>query len=48
LVLKTVAQKFKNFKTKDLIEYSHKEKAWLENYEEKQLIDYKYAFDIEL
>jgi len=30
------------------MDYSHKEKAWLDNYEDKNLISYQYAFDMEL
>jgi len=46
-VLQQVEEKFKNFSTKELINYSHKEKAWLDNCEEKKLISYQYAFDID-
>lgn len=45
--LKTVADKFKNIKnTKEIINISHEEKAWLDNYKAKRLIDYKYSFDL--
>lgn len=45
-VLNAVADRFKDTSTKDIIEISHKEKAWLENNAEKQLIDYNYSFDL--
>lgn len=44
--LKDVVTNFKNKNTKDLIEISHKEKAWKDNEKEKKLISYKYAFDL--
>jgi len=47
-VIHQVEQKFKTFSTKEIIDYSHKEKAWLDNYEDKNLISYKYAFEIEI
>ncbi len=45
-VLQSVVNKFKSFNTKQLIDYSHKEKAWLENHEERSLISYDYAFSL--
>ena len=39
---------FKDTKTPDLIEKSHREKAWLENEKKNGLIEYDYAFDLEL
>ena len=45
--LKKVKDKFKNFTSKEIVDYSHKEKAFLEtNYYNK--ISYDYAFDINL
>ncbi|MCA6434964.1 MAG: DUF4065 domain-containing protein [Bacteroidetes bacterium] len=44
--MKEVVVNFKNKSTKDLIEISHKEKAWLENEKKKELISYRYAFDL--
>jgi len=45
--LKTVAGKFKNIKnTKEIIDISHKEKAWLDNEKKRNLIDYKYSFEL--
>ena len=45
--LKKVKDKFKNFTSKEIVDYSHKEKAFLEtNYYNK--ISYEYAFDINL
>lgn len=45
-ILDLVCSNFSNMNTSDVIEFSHKEKAWLENEAERRLIDYKYAFDI--
>lgn len=44
--LREVANKFKGIKTANVIDISHKEKAWLENEKERKLISYKYAFDL--
>lgn len=44
--LKDVVAKFKGIKTADVIDISHKEKAWLENEKKKELISYKYAFEL--
>lgn len=45
-ILESVAERFKNTSTHEIIEISHKEKAWIDNYEEKKLIDYKYSFEL--
>ena len=50
-VLNIVADTFKkvatkNVTTKEIINISHKERAWLENEEERKIISYKYAFDL--
>ena len=45
-VLKMVAERFKKTSTNDIIDTSHKEKAWIENKESKKLIDYAYSFDL--
>jgi uncharacterized phage-associated protein len=46
-ILNQVAEKFKNISTADMIEYSHKEKAWVENEKERRLISYKdYGFEL--
>ncbi|MFA6702556.1 MAG: type II toxin-antitoxin system antitoxin SocA domain-containing protein [Dysgonamonadaceae bacterium] len=45
-ILELVAERFKNTTTTEIIEISHKEKAWIENYEEKKLIDYNYSFEL--
>ncbi len=46
--LQMVAEKFKTISAKEIKELSHKEKAWKENFERgKQLISYKYGFDLE-
>jgi DNA-binding transcriptional regulator YiaG len=41
-----VVAKFKGIKTKDLIEISHKEKAWKDNQKDKKIISYRYAFEL--
>ncbi len=45
-LLTEVAERFKNTSTDEIIEISHKEKAWIENNEDKKLIDYKYSFEM--
>ena len=45
-VLNTVVNKFKGKKTNDIIEISHKEKAWQENEKDRKIISYKYAFEL--
>lgn len=45
-VLENVARTFKNVSTKEIIELSHQEKAWQENLNKKDFIDYKYSFDL--
>jgi len=45
-VLNEIANRFKDTSTNDIIEISHKEKAWLENKDDKKLINYFYAFDL--
>jgi len=45
-VLQNVVERFKNTSTNQIIEISHKEKAWLDNIADKKLIDYKYSFDL--
>ena len=44
--LENIAERFKNTTTNEIIEISHKEKAWKENKDEKKIIDYKYSFDL--
>jgi uncharacterized phage-associated protein/DNA-binding transcriptional regulator YiaG len=44
--LVAVAERFKSVSTDDIIEISHKEKAWLDNKDKLELIDYLYAFDL--
>jgi uncharacterized phage-associated protein len=41
-----VVERFRNTSTSDIIEISHQEKAWIENKEDKNVIDYFYAFDL--
>jgi transcriptional regulator with XRE-family HTH domain/uncharacterized phage-associated protein len=45
-VLELVVDRFKDTTTKEIIEISHKEKAWIDNNEESKLIDYRYSFDL--
>lgn len=45
-VLTEVLEKFKDKNTSEIVELSHKEKAWIENEKGKKIISYKYAFDL--
>ena len=46
-VLNLVTERFKNTSTSEIIEISHQESAWKENFENgKKLIDYNYSFDL--
>ncbi len=45
-ILENLADRFKNTSTSEMIEISHMEKGWLENKDERKLIDYKYSFDL--
>lgn len=45
-ILESVAERFKNTSTNEIIDISHKEKAWIENNSERKLIDYSYSFDL--
>lgn len=46
-VLNQVAEKFKTTSTTKMIEISHQETAWKDNFENgKKLIDYQYSFDL--
>ena len=48
-VLGEVVTVFKDTSTSDIIEISHKEKAWIENEKERKIISYKnYAFDLSI
>jgi hypothetical protein len=44
--LEEVAARFKNTSTSEIIEISHREKAWIENEKGRQIIDYNYSFDL--
>ena len=46
-VLNQIAQRFQNMSTNEIIEYSHKETAWKENAEKKQLINYQFGFELQ-
>lgn len=45
-ILDLVCSNFSKMNTSEVIEFSHREKAWLDNEGERRLIDYNYAFDI--
>jgi transcriptional regulator with XRE-family HTH domain/uncharacterized phage-associated protein len=45
-ILESVAKRFKTTSTNEIIEISHKEKAWLDNISERKLIDYSYSFEL--
>ncbi|KAF0201596.1 MAG: helix-turn-helix domain-containing [Bacteroidetes bacterium] len=45
-ILNAVVERFKNTTTKEIIEISHKEKAWIDNIAERKLIDYNYSFEL--
>lgn len=45
-ILNQVSGRFKNIPTSEIIAISHKEKAWLDNHQEKRLIDYRYGFEL--
>ena len=47
IAIRTVIEKFKNIHTWDLVNLSHKEKAWIELEKQRAIIDYqKYAFEL--
>ena len=43
-VLHSIAEKFESTSTTEIIKISHKEKAWIENNDDRNLIDYSYSF----
>ncbi len=45
-IMNMVAEKFIETTAKEIIEISHNEKAWIENKDNKSIIDYKYGFDL--
>lgn len=45
-ILNSVAERFKNTTTNEIIEISHKERAWIENNADSKLIDYNYSFEL--
>ena len=46
-ILDLVSSNFSGMNTKQVIDFSHNEKAWIENEGESKLINYNYAFDID-
>jgi len=47
-VLHSVAEKFRNTSTQEIIDISHQEEAWKQNKDQKNFIDYKYAFELKI
>jgi len=45
-ILDGIAERFKTTSTKEIIEISHREKAWIENVDQKRIIDYRYSFEL--
>ncbi len=45
-IIERIAERFKDTSTNEIIEISHQEKAWIENQQEHNLIDYRYGFDL--
>ncbi len=45
-ILNSISDRFKDTSTSEIIEISHQEKAWIENNENRNEIDYFYAFDL--
>jgi len=48
IVLEEIAERFKTTTTNEIIDISHKEKAWIENEKGKNIINYNYGFDLNL
>ena len=46
-VLDEISVRFKNTTTGEIIDLSHKEKAWIDNISGKKMIDYRYGFEID-
>ncbi|OFY39384.1 MAG: DNA-binding protein [Bacteroidetes bacterium GWF2_40_14] len=46
LVLEEISQRFSKTTTQEIVDASHKEKAWIENSEGNKIIDYKYGFEL--
>lgn len=47
-VLADVCQRFKDSNVKQISSASHEEKGWIDNRQQKSLIDYSYAFDLSM
>ena len=45
-ILEDVFKRFNTTSTNEIIEISHKERAWLANKDERKIIDYNYSFDL--
>jgi DNA-binding transcriptional regulator YiaG/uncharacterized phage-associated protein len=45
-IIESIAFRFNNTSTDEIIEISHREKAWIVNYPEQKIIDYKYSFEL--
>jgi len=47
-ILEEVSKRFRNTSTSEIIDISHKEKGWIVNKHKREIIDYKFGFDISL
>lgn len=45
-IMEKTMNRFKNAGTQEIIDISHREKAWKENHTDRKIIDYKYAFEL--
>lgn len=45
-IIESVALRFKDTSTDEIIEISHREKAWIDNFPEQNIIDYKHSFEL--
>jgi putative zinc finger/helix-turn-helix YgiT family protein len=47
-IIKEVIKKYGRMNTSQIIKHSHKEKAWIDNEEERNRISYDYSFDLQI
>lgn len=45
-IIESVAARFEDTLTEEIIEISHREKAWIDNFRGQNIIDYKHSFDL--
>lgn len=45
-IIESVALRFKDTSTDEIIEISHREKAWIDNFPGQNIIDYKHSFEL--